>query len=42
MRTIILVLMSVGLGFVLGRAGVPQPDHTQIQAYMDCYDSKAT
>ena len=42
MKTIILVLISVGLGFVLGRVTAPKPDHTQIQAHMDCYDSKAT
>ena len=41
MKTIILVLICVGLGFVLGRVTAPEPDHTQVQGVsVDCYDSQ--
>ena len=42
MKKLIVVLIgapiALGLGVVLGWLAGPKPDHTQVQAYVDCYD----
>lgn len=44
MKRITVVLIGVpialGLGFVVGWVAGPKPDHTQVQAYFDCYDNQ--
>lgn len=44
MKRITVVLIGVpialGLGFVVGWVAGPKPDHTQVQAYFNCYDSQ--